>query len=72
MSNSNAKMTDREIVELLRNRTEPVLTAGDVAEAFDVSSQAANYRLKSLSDEGVLTRRKVGGAAVVWWLVGED
>jgi Fic family protein len=55
------------VQNLLRNKPYPVITAGDVAEEFDVSNQYANRKLKQLVQEGYLERRKVGGAAAVYW-----
>jgi predicted transcriptional regulator len=56
------------VLELFRRHADPVLTAPEVAEAFDISSQAANKRLRKLHESGRLKRKKVGGAAVVYWL----
>ncbi|WP_336339484.1 winged helix-turn-helix domain-containing protein [Haloarcula brevis] len=55
------------ILSLFRKTDDPVLTAPEVADVFDVSTQAANYRLKKLVDRNELRRKRVGGAAVVYW-----
>lgn len=62
------QVTDTDVIELFRNHPDPVLTAGDVAEEFELSRQGANKRLKQLHQKGKLERRKVGARAVVWWL----
>jgi Fic family protein len=46
---------------------EPVLTAVEIADRFDVTRAAANERLKALLAEGELHRKTVGSRAVVWW-----
>lgn len=49
-----------------------IATARDVAGALGCTREAAYQRLAALHDRGVVERRKVGGRAVVWWLVEED
>lgn len=59
-----------DVLKLFRESEDPVLTAVEVADAFDISSQAANKRLKRLENRGELKRKRVGAAAVVYWLPG--
>ncbi|WP_435125342.1 winged helix-turn-helix transcriptional regulator [Halobaculum sp. D14] len=61
------RVADSEIVELFQNTEEPFRTPGDIASAVPISRQAVNSRLRKLAEEGTLQRRKVGGAAVVYW-----
>lgn len=61
-------VSDENIIKYFSQFDEPVLTSMDIAEAFDISQQAAHSRLSNLHEEGILKRRKVGGRAVVWWL----
>jgi len=63
-------LDDETVLELFRRHSDPSLTAPEVAEAFDVSNQAANNRLRRLTDRGDLHRKKVGGSAVIYWLRG--
>lgn len=63
-------LDDDTVLELFRRHPDPVITAGEVAEAFEISNQAANKRLRHLQEENRLQRKKVGGAAVVYWLCG--
>lgn len=65
---SSGQITNEKIISLFRRSSDPVLTAPEVAAEFDISTQAANYRLKQLEEEGTLKRKKVGSAAVVYWL----
>jgi len=58
----------KEIVQLFRDSEYPVLTASDLEEEFGFSRQAANYRLQQMVDRGTVVKRKVGGAAAVYWL----
>ena len=63
-------LDNESVLELFRRHPDPTLTASEVAEAFDISNQAANRRLKKLHGEGRLKRKKVGGAAVIYWICG--
>jgi len=68
----SGRITDKDILDLFRDAEDPVLTAGDVADAFDISNQAANKRLSRLEREGDVIRKEVGAAAVVYWLSSPD
>lgn len=65
---NNDEVTYKKIKELFRNSKFPILTAKDIEEEFGISNQAANYRLKKMVNRGTVERRKVGGAAAVYWL----
>jgi predicted ArsR family transcriptional regulator len=49
-----------------------IATARDIGEALDCTREAAYQRLSSLHERGLVSRRKVGGRAVVWWLTDEE
>jgi len=59
------------VVEILDDE-EPVKTAKEVGEELGCSSETARQKLLELRDNGVVTRKKVGAGAVVWWLVDES
>jgi len=63
-------MTDSEIINFIRDVDDPVVTASDIAEEFDVSNQAVNHRLGQLAEEDKVVRKDVGASAVVWYLRG--
>ena len=65
---SMAGVTDDEIITVFRETDDPILTAGDVAEAVGVTRQAINFRLHRLNTQGRLETREVGSRARVWWL----
>ncbi len=72
MSQSNGKnggeVTYEKVKQLFRNSKYPVLTAKDLEKKFGISNQAANYRLNKMVERGAVEKRKVGGAAAVYWL----
>jgi GTP-sensing pleiotropic transcriptional regulator CodY len=63
-----AGVTDDEIISVFHGAEDPILTAGDVAEAVGVTRQSINSRLHRLNSEGRLETREVGSRARVWWL----
>jgi len=45
----------------------PVVTSGDVADAFDCSRETARRKLRTLEGQGTVASRKTAGR-VVWWI----
>lgn len=52
--NNTTRFSDEKILQFVREHEDPCITAGEIAEAFDVTNEAANYRLKKLRDKGKL------------------
>jgi len=49
----------------------PVVTSGDVADAFDCSRETARRKLRTLEGQGTVASRKTAGQ-VVWWITDEQ
>ena len=64
------RVSDEEILEVFRQTDDPVLIASEIAEHVGLSRRAVNYRLKKLSDEGILDSKQVANRTVAWWLPG--
>lgn len=64
------EFTDSAILEFVRNHPDPCVTAGEVADHWDVTSQAANYRLKKLEadDDSLLESKRIGASAVAYFV----
>lgn len=62
------ELSYENIKRLFRISDSPVLTAPEIAETFEISTQAANYRVKQLYENGEVGRKRVGSSAVVYWL----
>jgi predicted transcriptional regulator len=60
-------LDNQTILELFRKHPDPALTASEIAEAFEITNQAANKRINQLVDQDRVKKKKVGGAAVVYW-----
>jgi predicted transcriptional regulator len=61
------KITDQDVLKVFDATDDPVLTAGEIAEALPVTRQAVNYRLQQMLEKGLVDRKKSGARAVVWW-----
>jgi DNA-binding transcriptional ArsR family regulator len=66
------RVTDSDVLEALREQPDPVATAGELAEALDVSSETARRHLSELHEQGLVDRKTVGARAVVWWALDTD
>jgi predicted transcriptional regulator len=65
---SGVEVTPETVRRLFRQLDRPVMTASDMAEAFGMTGENANYHLRKMVDNGMIRREKVGAAAVVYWL----
>lgn len=60
------------VLDAVMSHSDPTVSAREVAEMLDCSTDAARKKLTQLHERGVVARKKVGGRAVVWWLTEED
>lgn len=61
-------VSDDEILRSIALHPDPVVTASEVADAVDMTSQGINKRLTQLSESGLIVRKTVGSRAVIYWL----
>lgn len=61
------KMGIDEVDSFVRSHEDPVVTASEIADEFDVTPRAARYRLEQLEHDGKVDRKKIGSAAVAWY-----
>lgn len=64
---STTQATEADVLDAVRNASDPVVTAREVAETIDTSRDTALRRLRTLHESGDLERKEVGARAVVWW-----
>lgn len=62
------RVTDDEILEVLRNATDPVLTTAEIADNIDIGQRATYDRLKQLAENGRVNTKQVGARTAVWWI----
>jgi len=64
---ATSRSSRQELLEVFAEAPDPVLTAPEVAEELDITQQAAHKKLQTAHEAGLIQRKKVGAAAVVWW-----
>ncbi|WP_318257373.1 helix-turn-helix transcriptional regulator [Halosegnis longus] len=64
--------TDEDILDVLRNADDPVLTTTEVAEHLSIGRRATLNRLQDLQQDGHLQSKKTGAKSTVWWLTEVD
>ncbi len=64
------KMTADEVYHVFDTVRGPVITAGDVADAFDTSTETARRRLRELYNDGRVEQRETR-KRVLWWRTGD-
>ena len=62
------RISDEEILAIFRDSEDPVLSTGEVTERIPLKRRATYNRLQSLTDEGQLKSKQIGGQNTVWWL----
>jgi Fic family protein len=62
-----SEVSKDEILGMLEDSDDPVLTAKEISNELGVTSVTVNKYLKELQEEGLTERKQVGARAVVWW-----
>lgn len=62
-----AQTGPEQVLRVLREHPDPVVTATELAERLDVSAETARRYLSELHEDGTVRRKQVGARAVVWW-----
>jgi len=68
MAAGRMTITDNEIIEYFAEASDPVFSAGECAEDWDMTHEGARGRLNSLVDSGRLETKKPGSRTRVYWL----
>jgi len=68
MPGPSPKVSDRELLRIIKLHPDQVVTTSDVAEETDYTTENVNARLNDLSKRGLLRKKSVGSAAAVYWL----
>jgi predicted ArsR family transcriptional regulator len=61
-------ITLERVVDAIHEVEGPIVTTRDIADILECTTEAARQKLITLTEQGRVDRRKVGGRAVVWWL----
>jgi len=62
-----AQTGPEQVLRVLQEHPDPVVTATELAERLDVSAETARRYLSELNENGEVRRKQVGARAVVWW-----
>lgn len=62
------RVSDEEILDVLRNAETPVSTTAMIAEELPIGRRGLLNRLTALDDSGQVESMDVGSHAKVWWL----
>ena len=62
------RVTETDVMELMKENNRPVWTTTDIAEKTGVTRKTATKRVKSLADSGAVESIKVGGATAYYLL----
>jgi len=65
------KLDDREILQAIALSPDPVVTAPELSEELDYSTDGIRNRLHDLEGEGKVKSREVGARATIWWITPE-
>jgi predicted ArsR family transcriptional regulator len=66
----NPRVTDGEILDVLRRTDDPVLSTAEVADGLPIKRRATLTRLQRLAESGDVSAKQTGGRTTVWWLAG--
>lgn len=71
MPGPDPSITDEELLREIKLLPDPVITAKEITERVDLENATVNRRLDRLVESGYLVEKKVGAAAVVYWMTPE-
>ena len=66
------RVTDEEVLTVLRETGDPVLSTAEVAEELPIQRRATLTRLQRLAENDVLARKRTGGRNTIWWLANNE
>lgn len=61
------KVTKQDILKVFDDADEPVLSAIEIADVFNVTRQTITRRLDDMEEEGLVEKKQIGARAVAWW-----
>ncbi|WP_367176188.1 hypothetical protein [Haloarcula rubripromontorii] len=70
MAGRKPDVTDEEIIAVLEQATDPVLSTNEVVDQLPIKSNATQIRLKELRSEGRINGKQAG-RSWVWWVDDE-
>lgn len=65
-------VTDREIIEIMRESSEPAFITSEVADMVGMTTEGARGRLEQLREEGLVYKKKPSSRTVLWWVYSDE
>lgn len=65
------RVTDQEILDVLREQRDPVLSTAEVADQLPIKRRGTLNRLRRLEEDGEVVSKRIGGRNTVWWLTDQ-
>lgn len=62
------RVTDDDLLEVLRLADDPVLSTAEIAESVSIQRRSVLNRLRRLENEKKVDSKTIGGRNTVWWL----
>jgi Fic family protein len=70
MAQGKKTVKDEGIIQMFQESSDPVFSAPECAERWNMTTEGARGRLESLADQGILEKKKSGHRTTVYWLPG--
>jgi predicted transcriptional regulator len=67
MAGREKQVSDNELLAAVALSSDPVVSTGEVADFFGMTTQGIGNRLRKLNDEELLRTKKAGNARI-WWI----
>jgi len=67
MAGRKPTVSDKEVLEIFLEASDPALTTGEISQALDMSQQGAYSRLDDLVNRGLVETKKFGQGRG-WWI----
>ena len=71
-SDRNTRVPDEDILSVLREADDPVLSTAEVADRLPIERRSTLNRLRSLEEQELVESKQIGGRNTVWWLSSPD
>lgn len=71
-SGRKPRVTDDELLDVLRESSDPVLSTAEVADQVPIKRRGVLNRLRALEEEGAVRSKRIGGRNTVWWVPFDD
>ncbi|QSX00732.1 winged helix-turn-helix domain-containing protein [Haloterrigena alkaliphila] len=67
-SGRNTRVPDEDILSVLRESDDPVLSTAEVADRLPIERRSTLNRLRALEEQEFVESKQIGGRNTIWWL----